>query len=527
MCRDNDHGGRRCPNDNSNARRRRRKAAFAREGIKPAKSVSGQHVVAHTGFQTIAEMKAEAQEINRLLHVKPLKNQQKQDKRDDLLEKRVTQLGLALGEEADRRSGFDREQYAKDLADFVSPDYDPDAVQLARERVMAYSEELTEWQRKVMYLQESDENYKEIMAEYRAFVKKGSPYQREFIDLRNKEDDAIVAKIKHVEQVNKRYQEKIRASYISVLGDIRSLGGDVKLAETSNKEAAELLEQTVGKDYPTAWLDASNNKDDSLRIVSNPVRAFYSSLSEQQDLRDNKLNPGEEYTLAMKNVEVKKALELLSKSPGFVESRGRPLNVNNDTYKLIKGHYRRAFDPTQDALGKDGIPAGENWHYGHIIDYNHNTLAPKKVWYKLEYSDRVQQPMISLNGTNGSNILDRETAYHEFVHRSENAVADQAIPRQEEAFLRRRTTDSETLQREAASPIYDNHNNNVLDIEWGRKDEFLNHYMGKEYLALPEREVVSVGSEGIFGARYGMFVGLGVKPDLDYRGFVLGIFATA
>lgn len=66
-------------------------------------------------------------------------------------------------------------------------------------------------------------------------------------------------------------------------------------------------------------------------------------------------------------------------------------------------------------------------------------------------------------------------------------------------------------------------------IEYARQADFMDVYVGREYVTSSHREVLSTGAEAMFHGNFGGFVGLdeNYKADLDHRGFVLGVFATA
>ena len=91
----------------------------------------------------------------------------------------------------------------------------------------------------------------------------------------------------------------------------------------------------------------------------------------------------------------------------------------------------------------------------------------------------------------------------------------------EEAFLKRRTTDPTTGERENLQTIYKG------TKERGRPDNFVNLYMGKEY-SDGSREVLSTGAEAVFHGSFGSLVGLGrQKADPEMKKFIIGLWASA
>lgn len=102
-----------------------------------------------------------------------------------------------------------------------------------------------------------------------------------------------------------------------------------------------------------------------------------------------------------------------------------------------------------------------------------------------------------------------QTATHELTHRMEDA--NPHLGRLERAFLARRCVQPGG----AASPLRSWRRNERV-----REGGFVHAYVGKEYPSVKYREVLSVGSEGVFHGAYG-----GLAEDPDHRAFVLGCWA--
>jgi hypothetical protein len=121
----------------------------------------------------------------------------------------------------------------------------------------------------------------------------------------------------------------------------------------------------------------------------------------------------------------------------------------------------------------------------------------------------------------------KNVALHELAHRIEaSPKVGRYITTMEEQFLTSRTTDKDTGVRESLVQIY------PRSKEYGRKDDFTDLYMGKEYptdhSGTRYREVLSTGAEAVFGTSFGNLAGLGrKKPDQDMRNFIIGLWASA
>jgi hypothetical protein len=113
----------------------------------------------------------------------------------------------------------------------------------------------------------------------------------------------------------------------------------------------------------------------------------------------------------------------------------------------------------------------------------------------------------------------RKTATHELTHRCEHA--NKQLGMLEDAFLRRRCSDEDGRLR-PTRPI------EHMRGERARDGGFVSPYVGKVYPTQTFHEVLSTGTEAIFGGAYGGLVGRGGEAvDADHRAFVLGCLAAA
>jgi hypothetical protein len=119
---------------------------------------------------------------------------------------------------------------------------------------------------------------------------------------------------------------------------------------------------------------------------------------------------------------------------------------------------------------------------------------------------------------------------HEFGHRIEHSVP--GITNLESFFLRRRTghyyEDGDTKNAEHLSAIQEESpEDNDDELEFGYKDNFPTHYMGRFY-GNGYHEILSMGMETLFTGTNGGFAGIQkYKEDSDYKKFILGVLASS
>lgn len=134
------------------------------------------------------------------------------------------------------------------------------------------------------------------------------------------------------------------------------------------------------------------------------------------------------------------------------------------------------------------------------------------------HSRRGKKTVIRLTGTAKTM---RGIAVHEVMHHAEAEVRfftedvgrPEKLGKYEREFLTRRT------KGEKLSQIYPGRKG--LEHEVGVKDEFSEHYMGKDYKHFLDDhfEVLTMGVQGVFGGDYD------VTTDTEYYSFVLGLLA--
>lgn len=517
MCRSCAEGQKRCKGDTSDKRRLRRKASQASSTHK-ASTINRNPVIIKSLSPHMEKLREEALELKKLLHVAPLADRDEQDKIDSELEIRITALGLGLASEAEKRSGFDRSAF-DELYNATSEDLDK-----ATENFMEKDNEAAELEDEHANTENPSEELERQVEQARAALEIA---QDEY-------DKACTIDDKMRKDISDEASLRLAASYREVIGEIREVGGTIELTQDSDKVAYNTLQDTVGKYYPTEWIEASNNAEDNLRILAatEGFRPHYSHDAQHEDLELTEANGATydydySFTAPIPVDQMDDALSKLGERYSVYDAR--EFLLNEDYCRVLKVPTHELFNPSQHDSDEDGTPKGEGWEYTHYVDYATKKVSNEKTWVKyFDKTLRIVRPEIIIP-TNVEAIEDSSIAYHEFAHRTEAVVGNGAIMRQEEAFLRRRTTDAVTGEREDNSFLFPTPpGQDLTTIEIGRRNGFFHHYVGKEYIASHHREVLSVGAESLFGGNNYALMGLDgkTKNDNDHKAFVLGIFAT-
>lgn len=338
----------------------------------------------------------------------------------------------------------------------------------------------------------------------------------------------------HPEEAEKDHfatEQRLSQACREIIAEIRPVGGTLTPSEFSRKEEAGKLQETVGMHYPSSWIEASESAGRLAIKVAHDRGHYVPQEPYDSDDIDATLDVYKSCLLAEQA-----AQHIHSKlsEDGDVESAtlaGYPFASNGLSLQVLSHKIRVPFNPSKDVMGAAGVPVGDGWNYGFIIDELSALDTSGKKWYRIktrpgQYVSTLYVPPI---GESESTAL----YHHEFCHRIEDTLGVKddrgrtILHRLQEAFLRRRT-----IRVDGTREPLVNLGARTFDfekIELGRPSDFMIAYVGKEYITSYAREVLSVGAEAMLENRFGSFHGLGGKgkKDLDHRGFTLGIFATA
>lgn len=565
MCQDIEHGGGRCPSDTSEARRHRRKAStILTSRTTGTVTPPSPEITAPASLSTsMSNLKNMAESLKEKAYGE-VPEGETQASWDSKIEKQITSLGIALGEEADTLAGFNKDALTKRLRADEEKFYGPQN-KISKELEKQHDEYFEKWDEiAVKYAFKSGRfgyiNVKDLTDEQKALLDDEEKKTVEkFIALSKiqrieqaKFEGIDKAFSEHKEKVYSEANQKLSAAYIEVISQIRPLGG-VNIdsnEETSNTEAQKIIADTVGKNYPTAWLEHHNAADTSnLKIVIDNVRPHYNAavLSETEDdgLSKNLKTIG---ALKVGTLDIAQRLQ-------------KAFTTNEDSNVVIIQHKNWENEPTyslyvitdaderynEDTHGPliDGKPEGEEWVYrtsvaqveavaaqGFTEDEDMVSFLEKKAWVRPRistkkelkelsiYSQEAGEKITEVKGTH--NDMAAATAYHEFGHRMEEVLPNNVLPRQEKAFLARRT-----------GKTNDNWHENMVETgmagEYGHDAGLVIKYAGREYFSEKNYEVFTVGVEALYGGNYGGLVGNTkeyLNSDNDHRGFVLGVLAS-
>jgi hypothetical protein len=542
MCKSCADGGERCAADNSTTRRLREKVASAAANHEAIAPSSFKTELPGRKFGSREEIVKQVAALKKALHEKPVSNRAEQDKKDALLEMQVTELGKALAEEAETQSGLDlpalKEKFRTPSVEVQNFEAE---IEKAKRRVRDAKAKLAEI---TALVSAGDKSLEEKAAELQEKVEKLAGEENQAVKNFNTAGEA------DEEAKDKEYHAVMQIltdSYKKVIADIRPCGGKLKISTDSSPELVENIKNTIGKDYPSSWIEDSNAMNDHMVALSSSDKGryhytgqkLYSNLSvEDYPYERPEYQPIRVGVIAVADVD--KVQEMFG--PDAKIAAGNAFDVNGVSTVLVESPTVQIFNPKIDRMGPGGRPLGAGWRMSFYQAPDKGIRSStEKAWVKNVPTTKtdVLRPEILLPD-NLDTLQSKGTTYHEFAHRCEEVVGleDKAkagkepsvITRQEEAFLRRRTTDPETGVREplrgliAAQARPDA---TPLNSEMGRPDGFNMAYVGKEYIGSYSREVLSTGIEALFGGTMSALNGLiaSEKKDDDHKGFTLGILA--
>jgi hypothetical protein len=581
MCRDNSHGGRRCPNDTSEARRLRRHNSEAMrkfaEQVQPQLTANPIAVIEEVPTLDISHVKAKIDELNglreqlrELIEAPPapaflvvvngekVSFPNKTEGMKALLaaqEQKVILIGNDISELASMRSGISAEaihDYVKtrgaELKDLIEAtekdpvllkaldDANEEYTQLASQMRAKYGYDGKYSDRDVTAMLNHNKNTEDeaygvdadaLSAAYQTYQAAQSNLWRvkaPYLD----EARTLLSTTGRGNPVITEMLGKQVAAYKEVLGEIREFGGELVVADNSDKARVKIL-QSIMDVYPTDWIESSNNRA-PVRVKNSAGRAHYSDR-----------RPQDKYTVKQKVSYIVKPVDWepdpknptdfgfrraseIAEEEEFSGISMRRYSSNSSQGTVWVGPRWEQFSAYRHN-SRNGVPIGRGWVKQEIHEDGGNV---REIWFKPVMERKLESTTIQaeLTVSDGGSLLFPEgkghsTAIHEFAHRIE-ASHGAFIPQMEEEFLKRRTTDAETQTRQKLTTLYKGKK------EYARTDNFVNPYMGKEYPNPTHREVLSTGMEAVFGGNYGGLVGAGdTNPDHDMKHFILGLLASA
>lgn len=565
MCQDSDHGGVRCPTDTSEARRLRRKATQLLDGFTtlPVKPVPGVTPEPLSGSMLV--LKEQAEQLRKDAHG-PTPDGLTQTEWDSQLELRVTSLGSALGEEADKIAGFNAVALERKFEAESSNSYG-----VYNEEKDAFNEKLDvalrEWKKIVgKYVDNPNKLFErytsvhDLTDEHEKMMTENDLNVASMVEKLFVEQAVLRGRYKEIDAAYNTYRDKeyaeqnknLAAAYVEVLSQIRPLGGEVNFDATNcDIEAQNIFKNTVGAHYPSEWLETHNAAGGAEVVVSfeesgrpNYNKDNYSDVEDDGVVKERKqigFMSTPNYLYANK---LKKLYEQDEAYTVTVASATSWLGDKSYSMQIVHTG-EELWDEKKHGGLVDGKPVGEGWVYKNSIssstqlddqnrkdDVERYNFLKKKVWVQPVTTLKKRTKTLSFYSPERASSLagadntfydvPNAVAYHEFGHRMEEVLPNNVLPRQEKAFLQRRTGKSEeewfTEMKESGSFGELMHNADLPSA-----------YAGRDYLTGKNYEVFTVGIESLYGGAYGGLVGNTkdyLRCDNDYRGFVLGALAS-
>lgn len=575
MCRNIQDGGRRCSCDTSEARRHRRKLAKI-VNIETDNNTTSQSDTPDTTKNpyenaSIEECVEAAHILRSRLTIDPEAIQGDKDEYYKILEQEITYLGTRLGEIADQNT-LSAEEVFKQVEKQEALHYG---------EISSRLEEVRERKRSLR------RRYRELFEESPIGSEPFTEEQKEFLDderlivhdgywKAEEEEKEILNEYQAVHQkfdktkasiIREAYQDK-REAYKNIIQQIRPVGGNLEV-ETDD-DTRKIVNNTIGKYYPTDWVETSNQSSRKLVVVvDKEARGAYAHkpLVDDDETYDGEIEEvvgqigSVDLTLRKGDSkedfeEASKILSDFTKQVGLTTVIRTEPTLSRDSLTQIfniAAPLEETYSPEKHGPLVDGKPAGEGWEYkpslsgleskfANVKDANDVLEAVKAItapgWVKPKIVKlKKDQSVIrdSAESANEKSPYDPHEAVllHEFGHRVEAEYS--YVAKLEKAFLARRTGKTKENWYSDMIPALGSWNKGEIAHNAG----LINPYMGRDYIlddqkpgGLIHYEVITTGLEALYGGNYGALVGFDTtntapKKDLDHRGFVLGALATA
>lgn len=325
-------------------------------------------------------------------------------------------------------------------------------------------------------------------------------------------------------------------AYTQVLAQHRELGGQLAFHDKTTRKAAGVFGEAA-QVFPTDWIKDSVSAGPVLAKIGKS-RAHYSAGHTQVTRKRTQLTRRREVDRYDGGTEEDQVRQSYASDPRT--QVGDHLEYDQDGQAFLT---LSSFE-VQRGYGPDNPPRGRGWESHHYVgragDASHVWRRPRNVMKNVS-AERVPEITTAVRH---QMMADRApefpTAVHELSHRFEGV--QRSVGRLESDFLRRRTVDPQTLEREERTRLYPRARNPRMRMEAGYRDKLAAHYMGKTYPTMvwgtqehdesEHYELVSCGNEALFGGRFGGLVGAHgdgetYHADQDMRAFILGTMACA
>lgn len=548
MCRGNDHSGRRCPSDTSEARQLRRNNSTARTAYSSltAEPVESKALPVEPIEQVTAEsVRADIAGLDEL-RIGFRGTCINKDIIQTAYDKQLNAIGTGVWQLAEEKYGAPTDEELKNIHDEKEKSLG-DAADIKKAELKA----------ELQTLYDREKELKSKLFEIASFATHPDPSERNKLweeqapdtlkQLKTAQMEVFRAEIavsnshRHIaSETAQAVREGLEKRNAAVKKALTEIGVEfanpdtLKFSEDSHKDAVKSLKKAI-EYFPQQWVDNSNayHHQTELRVKRSKGRAHYSSSREQ-----TKRTNGNKASIEVQPEGWKPDTDTLEGKEYF-DMQGEKVWVDP-----VSGQRQRA------VYVPEGNRTWAKLHY----DYG---ASPKKGWEEVEYAkttySREERSWVKTGERatiyrkqkleHVSTTWERKAeltvskdhivrvgddagfrvAMHEFSHRVEHTTP--RILGFEEAFLKRRAghlpQTNPSGEREELSEIY------AGKKEVGYADNFPTHYMGKVYED-SYREILSMGMETLFAGNNGGFVGMqGYKADPDYKKFILGVLASS
>lgn len=340
----------------------------------------------------------------------------------------------------------------------------------------------------------------------------------------------------------------------AVLAELRPLGGDIAVLDTSSARAGMVLNEAAGY-FPSDWVEASNVVG-SLRAKDTKARAHYASGAAQKFRANTWITAAKRATTdaAVRPDEVRGVFVTAASNglragwfpPDDPRLTGVTTSASDPSEPDTVMWFRPAYQTKTIYASDLAKYTKQGWTAESAEATDSVRMRVKRQATRMVTGATVAEILIDADTTfQHQSTPGLSTALHEFSHRAEHV--NPVIGELTAVFHVRRTTNTNG-DRDPLVKVSDLVTRAVRKQEMGRVDSYAERYMGREYdvavkVAYPlnvsadtpgrmvqarHAEVLSCGMEAVFGARYGALSGAGGRlPDADMRGFVLGLLAVA
>lgn len=318
--------------------------------------------------------------------------------------------------------------------------------------------------------------------------------------------------IQGTDRVSIQHLQRLSNGYRQALAEVREVGGTVNFHDRSAKKAVPLF-SSAAQVFPTDWIAASNARPAPIAKVTTS-RAHYVDLKVANVKKRIAVVASQSYPEGVDPREGLSGYGAVLADYAVAEDQGA---AAPGSVLWTKTHYEV---PSWSTKTRNGVPVGHGWKEVAYTDSNgFEQTTWRRVQTRLKTVSTEFAPEITTSTRHSPVGEDGyKTAVHELSHRFEASVP--MIGQMEADFLERRTTHDgkrDPLRRYG-----------MARGEYVRPDDFVNEYMGKDYKSAVYHEVLSTGTEGLFGGGFGGLAGIGqYKRDDDMRHFVLGVLSTA